>query len=158
MVKASERMECHERFPEVFRSADPADYVFIRQPKRRASRMSEHFEAVERDAQGRQGGEGADASHIAVEIPQELSVSQAAKVLGVDRKTVLKYLGGGLLEWRDIAPPGSTRPTYRMKRESVIAIRTTYRATGPSVRTRRKPVRRPASCASLPVFKHLDLN
>ena len=63
-------------------------------------------------------------------FPPEIPLAQAASILGVDRKTVVKYLNAGLLEWRDIAPPGSSRPAFRLKLESVTRMRTSYR-TGP---------------------------
>ena len=57
-------------------------------------------------------------------------MAEAARILNVDRKTALRYLNGGLLEWRNIAPPGSSRVCYRVTLESVMRMRTTYR-TGP---------------------------
>jgi hypothetical protein len=59
-------------------------------------------------------------------LPAELSLAEAADVLGVDKKTVLRYMRDGLLEWRDIAPPSSSRPTYRVKLESALKLRTGY--------------------------------
>ena len=67
-----------------------------------------------------------------LELPPEVSLSEAAEVLGVDKKTVIKYLRGGLLEWRNIAPPTSSRPTFRIKLESVLNLRTHY-STGPEI-------------------------
>jgi hypothetical protein len=75
------------------------------------------------------GDEGRDASQP--DIPAELSLRQAAATLGVDKKTVQKYIAAGLLEWRDAAPPNSSRPLLRVKRDSVVKLRTTYR-TGPA--------------------------
>jgi hypothetical protein len=66
-----------------------------------------------------------------VVVPPEVSLRKAAEILGVDPKTATKYLRAGMLQWRDIAPPGSVRPTYRIKLESVIAIRNGYRSDSP---------------------------
>lgn len=51
---------------------------------------------------------------VKVTIPKEVSVDQAAKILGVARRTVTQYMEGGLLEWRDISTPKSSRPTFRL--------------------------------------------
>lgn len=76
--------------------------------------------------------EDSSASHDgAVAVPPEVSLTEAARLLNVDRKTVTKYLRAGMLLWRDIAPPGSVRPTYRIKLASVIAIRNDYRSECP---------------------------
>ena len=50
-----------------------------------------------------------------LELPPELSLAKAAEVLGVDKKTVLRHMHDGILEWRNIAPPSSSRPTFRIK-------------------------------------------
>lgn len=60
------------------------------------------------------------------ELPPEVSLIEAAHLLGVDKKTVIKYIRGGLLEWRNIAPPTSSRPTFRIKLDSVVNLRTHY--------------------------------
>ena len=73
-----------------------------------------------------------------LELPAELSLSEAARVLGVDKKTVLRYVRDGVLEWRDIAPPSSSRPTYRIKLESALKLRTGYRSE-PEEPAERKP-------------------
>jgi hypothetical protein len=61
-----------------------------------------------------------------LELPQELSLTDAAAMLGVDKKTVIRYMHDGVLEWRDIAPPSSSRPTYRIKLASALKLRTHY--------------------------------
>ena len=69
-------------------------------------------------------------------LPKEVSTNEAAQILGCDKKTVLKYIDQGLLEWRDMSPPSSTRPTYRLKLDSVLRLRNSYRVggTNPDVR------------------------
>ncbi|MDB5294124.1 MAG: hypothetical protein JWO31_107 [Phycisphaerales bacterium] len=69
-----------------------------------------------------------------VRLPAEVSPRQAARILGVDYKTVMKYLDAGMLEWRSAGLPGSGRPTYRIKLASVLAKRNSYRATSPCPR------------------------
>lgn len=61
-----------------------------------------------------------------LELPPELSLAEAAEVLGVDKKTVIRYMHDGVLEWRNIAPPSSSRPTFRIKLESALKLRTHY--------------------------------
>lgn len=77
-------------------------------------------------------------------LPAELSLAEAAAVLGVDKKTVLRYMHDGVIEWRNIAPPSSSRPTFRIKLESALKLRTQYTSEPeqPRERTQR---RRPAT-------------
>ena len=65
-------------------------------------------------------------------LPPEVSLAEAARIANCDKKTVLRYLNDGLLEWRNIAPPSSSRPTYRVRLSSIIALRTTYRYGPPA--------------------------
>ena len=58
------------------------------------------------------------------DLPPEISTGEAAKLLGVDARTIGKYLRSGLLEWRSTAPPSSTTPTYRFRLSSVMALKT----------------------------------
>ena len=62
-----------------------------------------------------------------LDLPPEVSLAEAARIANCDKKTVIRYLQDGLLEWRDIAPPSSSRPTYRIKLASILALRTGYR-------------------------------
>jgi hypothetical protein len=81
-----------------------------------------------------------------VTVEAEVSIAEAAQILGVDKKTIRSYLQGGYLAWRDIAPPKSSRPTFRIKLESVIRLRTDYQAgaantpPSPPPRKPRRPV------------------
>lgn len=61
-----------------------------------------------------------------LDLPPEVSLAEAARIANCDKKTVIRYLQDGLLDWRDIAPPSSSRPTYRIKLASVLALRTGY--------------------------------
>lgn len=76
-----------------------------------------------------------------LDLPKELSLSQAAELLGVDKKTVARYIRDGVLEWRNIAPPSSSRPTFRIKLESALRFRTRYTTDPkqPESRPRRLP-------------------
>jgi hypothetical protein len=46
------------------------------------------------------------------ELPTEVSTAEAARILGVSKNTVLKLKAAGLLEYRNMAPPDSSRPVY----------------------------------------------
>jgi hypothetical protein len=77
-----------------------------------------------------------------MELPEEVGLRRAAEILGVDRKTVMSYVNGGLLPWRDVAPPGSTRPLFRVRLDAVMQLRTTYRTCPASGAPRvRKPLK-----------------
>jgi hypothetical protein len=83
---------------------------------------------------------------VKVTIPKEVSVDEAAKILGVARRTVTQYMEGGLLEWRDISTPKSSGPTFRLKLESVMKLRMNYQVGEvypPIPRVRRRPAQRP---------------
>jgi hypothetical protein len=77
-----------------------------------------------------------NAGHAAndLDLPPEVSLSDAARIANCDKKTIIRYLKDGVLEWRDIAPPSSSRPTYRIKLASLLALRTSYRSGHPSRR------------------------
>ena len=64
-------------------------------------------------------------------LPQEVSLADAAIIANCDKKTIIRYMQDGLLEWRNIAPPSSSRPTYRLKLASVVALRTAYHRETP---------------------------
>jgi hypothetical protein len=100
-----------------------------------------------------------------LDLPPEVSLAEAASVANCDKKTIIRYMRDGLLEWRNIAPPSSSRPTYRIKLASVIALRTTYRHESPDRRhgrgddgdmpTKRQP--RPDLPHARHQFKHIRL-
>lgn len=89
-------------------------------------------------------------------LPQEVSTGQAARILGCSKDTVLKFKRAGLLEWRNAAPPGSTRPNFRFTLTSVMKLRTTYEVDEPPIRPSKEPVRRRAKATRR--FKHLNLD
>jgi hypothetical protein len=74
-------------------------------------------------------------------LPPELSLGEAAVVLGVDKKTVLRYMRDGVIEWRNIAPPSSSRPTFRIKLESALKFRTAYTSEPAEAGDRPKQIR-----------------
>jgi hypothetical protein len=77
-----------------------------------------------------------------LQVGEECSVDFAAKVLGVDRKTVLKYIAEGVLEWRNAAAPSSTRKRYRVRMASVLRLCSAYRTTTEAESTARHRARR----------------
>src|SRR5581483_9039014 len=68
------------------------------------------------------------------EPPKEVGTVQAADILGVSKDTVLKLKAAGLLEYRNTAPPGSSRPVYVFTLRSVMELRTSYERDQPPPR------------------------
>ncbi|MGE3806203.1 MAG: hypothetical protein AB7K24_16150 [Gemmataceae bacterium] len=90
------------------------------------------------------------------DVPDEVSTAQAAKILGVSKDTVLLYKNYGLLEYRNLASPTSSRPVYAFTLRSVLAIRTSYSTDEPTPRQPKEPTRRTAKGKR--VFKHLRID
>jgi hypothetical protein len=104
-------------------------------------------------------------SSLGIDLPPEVSLAEAARIANCDKKTVIRYLRDGVLEWRNIAPPSSSRPTYRIKLESVLALRTAYRACSPNLERHREaqplPLKFRQGCGDSNIhhqFKHVQLN
>jgi hypothetical protein len=64
-------------------------------------------------------------------LPEEVSTQEAAAILGCCKHTVLQILEDGLLEWRNDAPPSSSRPVYRLTLRSVLQVRLAYQTGSP---------------------------
>jgi hypothetical protein len=60
------------------------------------------------------------------DLPEEVTVRDAAGILGVDPKTVIGYITEGVLPARNIALPSSKRPVWRLKLGDVVELRTGY--------------------------------
>ncbi len=88
-----------------------------------------------------------DGTDVApLDLPKEITTAEAAKILGCDTKTVLKYLRNGRLEWRDAAAPTSSRPYCKIKLDSVLQLRTSYHYSNPQpARHAQRSGRRPIS-------------
>lgn len=87
----------------------------------------------------------------APQLNEELSLREAAKELHCDPKTAIRYIKDGLLQWRDAAPSSSTRPRYRIKTDSVLQLRNSYRLGTPQAaepEPARKPRKRVVKSAS----------
>jgi hypothetical protein len=69
-----------------------------------------------------------------LDLPEEVGTGEAAAILNCSKHTVLQYLEEGLLEWRDAAPPSSTRPVYRITLRSVLDLRLGYQRGSPRPR------------------------
>lgn len=65
-----------------------------------------------------------DLTHL--NLPEEVSTKEAARILDCSKNTVLEFLRAGALEWRNAASPTSSRPVYRFTLRSVVALRTRY--------------------------------
>jgi hypothetical protein len=76
------------------------------------------------------------------DLPREVSTADAARILGVTKDTVLKYKDAGMLEYRNMAPPSSSRPVFAFSLASVLKLRTTYGTDEPPPFRRREPTRR----------------
>jgi hypothetical protein len=90
------------------------------------------------------------------EPPQEVGTAEAADILGVSKDTVLKLKAAGLLEYRNMAPPGSSRPIYAFTLRSVMALRTGYERETPTPSMPSEPQRRRAAPQSKK-YKHVKL-
>jgi len=91
---------------------------------------------------------------VSPQLPEEVSTVQAADILGVSKDTVLAYRQKGLLPFRDLAPPGSTKPIYMFPLEAVVKFRTTYQTEQPAPRQQNMPPRRRVKGERR--YKHLD--
>jgi hypothetical protein len=88
------------------------------------------------------------------DLPREVSTADAARILGVTKDTVLKYKDAGLLEYRNLAPPFSSRPVFAFSLASVLKLRTTYETDEPPPFRRREPTRRAVKGER----KHIHIN
>lgn len=98
----------------------------------------------------------APASVDALQLPAEVSTAQAAEILGVSKDTVLEYKRKGLIPYRDLAPPGSTKPVFAYPLDAVVELRTSYQTDEPATKVPREPSRR--SVKGRRKFKHLVIN
>ena len=89
-------------------------------------------------------------------LPEEVGTAQAARILGVSKDTVLAYREKGLLPFRNLAPPGSTKPVYLFPLEAVVKLRTTYPTEQPASPVQAEPTRRHVKGQRK--YKHLDLD
>jgi excisionase family DNA binding protein len=75
--------------------------------------------------------------------PAELTVCEAAKLLGVSRHSVYRYIRQGLLPRRHVGLPNSRRATYRLLADEVMDLRNAYeRHDCPEPTGRRKATKR----------------
>jgi hypothetical protein len=88
-------------------------------------------------------------------LPEEVSTAQAAEILGVSKDTVLAYRERGLLPFRDLAPPGGSKPVYMFPLAAVLELRTAYQTEQPAPATPKEPTRRAKGQRK---YKHLDLD
>jgi hypothetical protein len=105
---------------------------------------------------GGPGAVGGETSEAFVEPPQEVGTAKAAEILGVSKDTVLKLKGAGLLEYRNTAPPGSSRPVYAFTLRSVMELRTSYERDEPLPPRPPEPPNRRAKGQRR--YKHLNLD
>jgi hypothetical protein len=91
------------------------------------------------------------------EAPKEVGTAEAAEILGVSKDTVLKLKAAGLLEYRNTAPPDSSRAVYAFTLRSVMELRTSYDRDDPAPRAPAEPPKRRAN-ERLRRYKHLDLD
>ena len=61
-----------------------------------------------------------------LDLPDEVSVADATRILGVNKKTVIAYIRGGVLPARNVASPTSSRPQWRIPLDAVVEMRTAY--------------------------------
>lgn len=91
------------------------------------------------------------------QLREEVSAQQAAVILGVSKDTVLANLKGGVLPYRNIATPNSSRPTYRIPLDKVRELRKSYTVEPPATPPPpRQPTRRRAKATGATKYKHLN--
>jgi hypothetical protein len=61
-----------------------------------------------------------------LDLPEEIGVNEAAMILNVSRRTVIRYIEDGVLIARDAAPLRSKHKSYRLPLKAVIEMRTDY--------------------------------
>jgi hypothetical protein len=89
-------------------------------------------------------------------LTEEITTAQASGILGVSKDTVLHYLEAGLLPYRNIAAPGSSRPVYRLPLPAVLEMRNRYEvAEQPATPVPEEPQRRRVNGPKR--YKHLNL-
>jgi hypothetical protein len=89
-------------------------------------------------------------------LPEEVGTARAAALLGVSRDTVLEYRRKGLLPFRDLAPPGSSKPSYLFPLDAVVKLRTAYQTEEPAQDLPHEPRRR--TVKGRRQFKHLIID
>jgi len=89
--------------------------------------------------------------------PAEVSAKEAGRILGCSKDTVLKFKDAGLLEYRNLASPNSSRSRYRFRRESAEKLRTEYQIDLQTPPTPKEPRRRRVRESRPNEFKHLRL-
>jgi hypothetical protein len=73
----------------------------------------------------------AEDSHVAtLDLPKEVTTAEAAKILGCDRKQIIKFIQHGLLAVRNKTGPWSTRPQFAVELQSLLNLRCSYRTQG----------------------------
>jgi plasmid maintenance system antidote protein VapI len=77
-------------------------------------------------------------------LPEEISVNDAARILTVSRRTVVRYIEDGLLIARNVAPLRSKQMSYRLPLKAVLEMRTSYELhqTSNAERKERRQVKR----------------
>lgn len=89
------------------------------------------------------------------DLPREVATAEAARILSVSKDTVLKLKDAGLLEYRNMAPPFSSRPVFAFSLASVLKLRTTYETDEPPPLRQPEPTRRAVKGEKK--YKHLKV-
>ena len=84
------------------------------------------------------------------------SCRKLASRFGVSKDTVLKLKSAGLLEYRNTAPPGSSRPVYAFALRTVMELRTSYERDDATPRLPRDAQRRRVPSQNKK-YKHVKL-
>ncbi len=93
------------------------------------------------------------ANHQQFDMAPELSLSETAEILDLDRRTVKKLIEQAVLPARLASPPTSKRPRYRIPAEEVLLLRNSYRRYSRSWGGERKTVIRRRSAVEFPHIK-----
>jgi hypothetical protein len=89
----------------------------------------------------------------------EVSLKDASRILSLNRRTVLKLIDEGILEWRNNAPRSSSIPRYFITLDSIKEFRNSHRATSPEGDRTPRISRRRAARSPYPgrQLKHITL-
>lgn len=98
------------------------------------------------------GGRAAPSPAESDSLPDSLPTRRAARLLGVDRKTLDKLRRDGWLKWR-VKNPTSSRKEFLYDRQSVLDLKNSYRVGDGA--PQRRPTRRKARSGYVP--QHIKL-
>jgi len=89
-------------------------------------------------------------------LTPEVSLSEAARILAVDRRTVKALIQQGVLRARIAGLPNSQKPRYRLPKSEVLDLRNSYYVFSDSKKN--QPSRKNTVRKSSSDLGHIDMN